>query len=80
MWKSHTDVIVPLTQEMKDRFNKRVRAWADTPHPFCPTPGCTAGSTETGRICSKLPHTAAAMQNLSPEFLEGSDTVTNEEE
>jgi hypothetical protein len=62
-----------LTQEMKDQFNAKVIKWADTPHPFCPTPGCTAGSVETGRICSKLPHTSPL-----PEFLEDSDTVTIE--
>jgi hypothetical protein len=79
MWKSTEDKITPMTPEMIEDFKKRVvdfveaRRAMQTHGGFCPTPGCTAGSGETGRVCSKLPHTS-----LSPEFLEDSDTVTIE--
>lgn len=89
MWKSSQDIIKPLTQAMKERlkereerFNERVVAWGDATrnlsnHKPCPTPGCTAGSPETGRICSALPHTSSGpSESLLPNFSIAPNTDT----
>ena len=58
------------------QFNDIVVKWADATKALqrrCPTPGCTAYSAHTGRICSKLPHSS-----LLPEFSEDSVTDTFE--
>ena len=73
------------TPEQITRFNTRATTWADAQRalwnlqPTCPTPGCTAGGAETGRICSKLPHTSMPpSEALSRDFSQDAVTDTND--